>query len=133
MFFQEPYSGLIALYIFIPVFIITEIVLLKIGLMIVKARERKNLYWVIISFFIQSCVISFVFVPFILFGIAGEFEGKENYIILLIILLLALFLDYNLINIIHQLGAKRTLVVFLFFAIPFSIFTILFGNIINSL
>ncbi|MHA1689306.1 MAG: hypothetical protein ACTSUN_08225, partial [Promethearchaeota archaeon] len=60
MLFQESPPNLVALFIFIPVFILTEIVLLKIGLMIVKAQERKNFYWVIISFFIQLLVIFFV-------------------------------------------------------------------------
>ncbi|MHA1803241.1 MAG: hypothetical protein ACTSU4_01775 [Promethearchaeota archaeon] len=132
MLFQESPPNLVALFIFIPVFILTEIVLLKIGLMIVKAQERKNFYWVIISFFIQLLVIFFVFLPFILFGIAGEFNGENNPAILLVILL-ALFVDYNLINMIHRLGAKRSLVVFLLFGIPFIIFANILGIIINSI
>ena len=130
--FQDGMFPLMPLLVLIPIFIITEILLLKIGLLIVKARERKSMHWVIISVFTQIGAIFLTFLPLLMFGIAGEITGS-NIAAIILMSLLAILIDFNLINVLHRLGIKRSLIVFLFFAIPLIIFGNLFGFLIGSL
>ena len=124
--FLNPTS---VLAIFIPMIIVAEIVFLKIGLISVKAEEKNGIKWVAISILIQLGAIFFVSIPLILMGMVGEF-GQSGPDIGMIILIIAVgcFLDFNLINMIHRLGFKRTLIVFIFFLIPLLIIGSIMGG-----
>lgn len=128
--FQEFPFEFIILFALIPVFILAEIISMKIGLIIVKARERKSIAWVGASVFIQIGIIFLVFMPLIMIGIA---EGIRNSDVPAIILMavIAVFVDFNLINLLHKLGFKRSLIVLIFFSIPLAIFGNVFGFLIS--
>jgi hypothetical protein len=93
-----------------------DILLLKLGLIITKAQEKKNMKWVAGSFGIQLGVVFFIGSPLILYGMIGKFQGDPGLIIPVI--LFAVFIDLNLINVIHKIGLKRSLVVVFFVVGP---------------
>ena len=109
--------GLIVLII---IAFIVGLIMLKIGLVVTKAEARTGFKWLLSSFGIQVGMFFFVASPMILLGISGAFgeQGPEVFLII-IFLVLALFIDVNVLNIIHRLGIKRALLVFGLMAIPF--------------
>ena len=118
-------SGLIWVIVIIYAIVIAFIVgliLLKIGLVISKAETRTGFKWLLGSFGIQVGMFFFVGSPLIILGISGAFGEQGPEIILIIIfLVLALFIEVNLLNIIHRLGLKRALLVFGLMVAPFLI------------
>jgi len=95
------------------------LVLLKLGLIVTKAEVRTGFKWVLISFGTQVGIFFFVGGPLMLLGFAGEMEGGPPVILIIIFIFLALFIGVNLLNVMHQLGMKRALIVFLMMLIPF--------------
>ena len=93
-----------------------DILLLKLGLAIAKAQKRTRMKWVAGSFLIQFGVIFIISSPMFLLGFAGEFDGDPGVIIPIVIL--CTFIDLNVINVIHQVGLKRSLVVVLIIIVP---------------
>ncbi|MFX1385165.1 MAG: hypothetical protein ACFFBP_22325 [Promethearchaeota archaeon] len=111
--------GLIVLII---IAFIIGLIMLKIGLVVTKAEARTRFKWLLGSFGLQVGMFFFVASPLILLGISGAFGEEGPAVILIIIfLVLALFIDIHLLNIIHRLGIKRALLVFGLMAIPFLI------------
>ncbi len=96
--------------------ILFDILLLKIGLLITKAEVKKNLKWVVASFGIQFGVIFFIGSPLILYGMIGRFQGDPG--IIMLVVFFAVFIDVNIINLIHRIGLKRSIVVMFFIVIP---------------
>jgi len=96
-------------YIIAAVLILGDILLLKIGLAITKTQERKNMKWVAGSFGIQFGIIFFISSPLILYGMIGRFEGNPG--VIAPVVLFSVFIDINIINIIHKIGLKRSFVV----------------------
>ena len=97
--------------------------------MVTKAETRTRFKWLLASFGIQVGMFFFVGSPMILLGISGAFgEQGPEVIFIIIFLVLALFIDLHVLNIVHQLGLKRALLVFGLMAIPFLIvsFAIIF-------
>lgn len=90
--------------------------LLKLGLTIVKAEKRTRIKWVGYSFLIQFGVIFAIGSPLMLLGFAGEFKGDPLGMIPVIIV--AMIIDLNVINVIHQVGLKRSLIVILLIVVP---------------
>ena len=93
-----------------------DILLLKLGLKITKARERTRMKWVAVSFLIQFGVIFIISSPLFLLGFAGKFDGDPEVVIPIIIL--CTFIDLNVINVIHQVGLKRSLIVVSIILLP---------------
>lgn len=93
-----------------------DILLLKLGLTITKAQEKKNMKWVAGSFGIQLGIIFFIGSPLILYGMIGRFQGDPGLIIPVV--LFAVFIDLHVINVIHKIGLKRSLVVVIFVVGP---------------
>ena len=114
----------------LPIIALTEIVVLKIGLKLTHAPEHKSMKWVLASFGIQVAVIFFVASPLILLGLIGQFQGDPSLIIAFI--LLALFIDLNILNAIHKLGFKKALVVFVLMMIPVAIMMGIIGSITSQ-
>lgn len=99
---------------------IVGLILLKIGLVVTKAETRTRFKWLLASFGIQVGMFFFVGSPMILLGISGAFgPGGPAVILIIIFLVLALFIQVHVLNIIHHLGIKRALLVFGLMAIPF--------------
>jgi hypothetical protein len=103
-----------------PIMFGLALVLLKIGLILTKAEVRTGFKWVLVSFGIQVGVFFFVGGPLMLLGFSGMMEGGPPVILILILIVVALFMDINVLNVVHHLGMKRALMVFLLILIPFS-------------
>ncbi len=95
------------------------LLLLKLGLVVTKAEVRTGFKWVLISFGSQVGIFFFVGGPLMLLGFSGEMEGGPPVVLILIFIVLALFMGINVLNVMHQLGMKRALIVFLMILIPF--------------
>ena len=102
--------------ILIIVLILGDILLLKIGLAITKAQEKKNMKWVAGSFGIQFGIIFFISSPLLLFVMIGKFQGDPG--VIAPIVLFSVFIDLNVINVLHKIGLKRSLVVVIFVVGP---------------
>jgi hypothetical protein len=103
-----------------PIMFILALILLKIGLVITKAEIRTGIKWVLISFGIQVGVFFFVAGPLMLASFSGDSGGGPPAILIILFVLLALFMDVNILNITHELGLKRAIIVFIFIFIPFA-------------
>lgn len=97
-----------------------DILLLKLGLVATKAQKRTRMKWVAGSFAIQFGIVFVVNSPLFILGITGFFSGGPEDIIptVIPIIILSLFIDLNIINILHQIGLKRSLVVVIFTFAP---------------
>ncbi|MHA2048305.1 MAG: hypothetical protein ACW986_01700 [Promethearchaeota archaeon] len=91
------------------ILIISAILLLKIGLTITRAQEKKNWKWVAGSFGIQFLVAFFIGSPLMILGISGDIQVDPGAIIPVV--LIAAFIDFNFINVLHKIGMKRSLIV----------------------
>ena len=111
--------------------ILVDILLLKIGLAITKAQEKTNMKWVAGSFGIQFGIIFFVGSPLILYGMIGRFDGEGGMIILVV--LFSVFIDLNVINVIHKIGIKRSIVVVIFVVVPIIIALIFLGQSLGGI
>ena len=125
MLFQNgPQEMGMGLYITIIFAFIIGLIMLKIGLIITKAEARTGFKWLIGSFGIQVGMFFFVASPLILMGVSGAFgEHGPEIVLIIIFLILALFMDVHLLNVLHRVGLKRALLVFGFMAIPFLMVT----------
>lgn len=124
--FQNGDNGGVApelLYIIFPTMFGLGIILLKVGLVVTKAEVRTTFKWVLASFGIQVGVFFFVGSPLMLLGFAGMMEGGPEALLIIIFIIVALFMDMNVLNIVHELGMKRALLVFFMILIPF-LFTV---------
>ena len=108
----------------IIIFFIVGLIMLKIGLVATKAETRTGYKWLMASFGIQVGMFFFVAFPLIFMGVSGAFGEQGPEIVLIIIfIIIALFMDIHVLNVLHQLGLKRALLVFALMAIPFLIVT----------
>ena len=98
--------------------ILSWIPLLKIGLMITKAEEKKKFTWVVLSACIQAGAVFFIMLPIFLSGFTGEMEHGPDVVLILGIMCLGLFIDLNIINVLHQVGILRALFIFVLEIIP---------------
>ncbi len=118
MIFQ---NGMGSLEEYMPIIIagtlmVMTFLILKLSLIIVKAEKRTGMKWVGYSFLIQFGVIFAIGSPLMLLGFAGAYEGDPLAIIPIIIIAAAV--DLNIINVIHQVGLKRSLFVLLLILVP---------------
>ncbi|MGB5912212.1 MAG: hypothetical protein WBH31_13545 [Promethearchaeia archaeon] len=90
--------------------------ILKLGLTIVKAEKRTRIKWVGYSFLIQFGVIFAIGSPLMLLGFAGGYEGDPVAIIPIIVVAAAV--DLNIVNVIHQVGLKRSFFVLVLILVP---------------
>lgn len=95
------------------------LVLLKFGLIVTKAEVRTGFKWVLASFGTQVGIFFFVGGPLMLLGFSGEMVGGPPVVLMIIFIFLALFIGVNVLNVMHQLGMKRALIVFAMMLIPF--------------
>ena len=119
----NPSMGELLPFIMMGVFAAGDIVLLKIGLILTKAQKRTRMKWVAGSFLIQFGIVFIISSPLFLLGYLGGFGGELDVIIPIIIL--SVFIDLNVINVIHQVGLKRSFGILLLILVP--IIFIMFG------
>lgn len=113
----------------IAVLIIVDLVLLKIALAITKTERWKTMKWAAASYFIQFGVVFAVGSPLFLLGMIGAFNGDPGAIIPIVII--AAFADVNIVNIIHKIGLRRSLIVVIFIIVPMIFIMRQLGDVIS--
>ena len=113
-------------FIIMGVFAAGDILLLKLALVVTKAQKRTRMKWVAGSFAIQFGIIFIISSPLFLLGFMGKFQGEPDAIIPIVIL--SLFIDLNVINVLHQVGLKRSFGILLIIFVPIIIVMIMLGN-----
>ncbi|MFX1502008.1 MAG: hypothetical protein ACFFDH_13675 [Promethearchaeota archaeon] len=129
MFFESPFSkmdpsGQIGLTIGL---IFIDILLLKLALIITNAQEKRNIKWVVGSFGIQFGIVFFISSPLILYGMIGAFQEGGEWRIIPLVIIFSVFIDLNVVNILHKIGLKRSLVVMIFVVVPIVLAMLLLG------
>jgi hypothetical protein len=113
------------------VLVVGGIILLKLGLTITKAQEKKDWKWVAGSFAIQFIVAFFIGSPLMILGITGGIMVDIGAIIPFV--LLAAFIDFNFINVLHKVGMRRSLIIMVLIIGPMVGSLYLIGQLIPSL
>ncbi|UCC20690.1 MAG: hypothetical protein JSV62_05235 [Promethearchaeota archaeon] len=121
MIFQLPSIEEMMPFIIAIILLVADIFILKFGLAITKAEDKTNFKWVAGSFGIQLGLIFFISLPMLLSGLMGAYqdEGPHPAIIALTIIFSA-FIDLNIVNVLHKIGMKRSLVIVLLILGPLS-------------
>jgi len=109
--------------------IVADLVLLKVGLALTKAERWKRMKWAVASYFIQFGVIFAIGSPLFLLGMIGAFKGDPAAIIPVVII--SAFADMNIVNIIHRIGLKRSLVVVILILVPMIFVMSRLGEVIS--
>ena len=107
------------------------VLFLKMGLAAVKAERRRNFKWLLASFFIQCIVIFMMGSPFILLGFADAMENGPPPGIIAFVILTAIFIDMNVINVLHRTGLGKAFLPFLLMAIPIAL-SVTLGFVISE-
>jgi hypothetical protein len=97
--------------------------LLKIGLIISKAEVKSEWKWVLASSFIQAGLSFFIMSPIFInmFSDFGTGEGPgdtEIFGLIFGLLALGMIINLQVINVIHHIGMKRALLIFVLEIIP---------------
>ncbi len=108
-------------FVFIALLILGDILILKLGLVVVNAKIKRDMKWVAGSFFIQFGLIFFIFTPMILQGSLGEFGQGFPIELMVGAIVFSAFIDLQVINVLHQLGIKKSLVIVLLIIGPMSL------------
>ncbi len=135
MIFQDgtPSLGEYTPLFILAALLIGDIFLLKLFLIMTKADSKRNLKWVAISFGIQFGLIFFICLPLFLIGLTGGFDehGPDPGIIIPFFVL-SIFIDLNLINVIHKIGIKRSVIVAFFISAPIIASMFILGPLIAN-
>ncbi len=110
-----------------------DILLLKLGLVITKAQIRTRIKWVAGSFLIQFAIIFIISSPLFLLGAMGAFYGDGPGAIIIIIIILSAFIDLNIVNILHQIGLKRSFIIVVIVLVPIVFIMINLGNMLSQM
>ena len=102
-----------------------DILLLKLGLMMTKSKKRTRMKWVTGSFAIQFGVVFIISSPLFLLGIIGAYQGEPQGLVPVI--LFSIFIDLNVINVLHKIGLKRSFVVVVLTFVPIMLIMVFFG------
>jgi hypothetical protein len=98
-----------------------------------KAEEKTGIKWVAISYILQLGLILMIASPFILLGFAGVFQkGDPAPGIIVVSIILAIFVDINVLNIIHKTGLAKALGSFFIMIIPLIIGGVLIVILLKS-
>lgn len=135
MFFQLDLSSIQEYWPFIlmAILILGDILILKLGLVVVKATVKKEMKWVAGSFFIQFGIIFFIFTPMVLQGSLGEFGQGFPIELMVGAIIFATFIDLQVINVLHQLGIKKSLIIVLLIIGPMAYALYLLADNIGGL
>jgi hypothetical protein len=87
--------------------------------------------WVAGSFAIQFGIIFIISSPLFFLGFMGNFRGEPDVIIPIIIL--SSFIDLNVINVLHQVGLKRSLGILLITFVPLIMIMIGLGTTLSQM
>jgi len=126
-----PSIGELIPFIIMGVLAVADIVLLKLALVVTKAQKRNKMNWVAGSFAIQFGIIFIISSPLFFLGFMGNFRGEPDVIIPIIIL--SSFIDLNVINVLHQVGLKRSLGILLLTFVPLIMIMIGLGTTLSQM
>ena len=118
-------------YIMMGAFAAGDILLLKLALVITKAQKKTRMKWVAGSFLIQFGIIFIISSPLFLLSFLGEFKGDFD--VILPIIILSVFIDLNVINVLHQVGLKRSFGILAITIVPIIMVMIILGNTFSRL
>jgi len=118
-------------FIIMGVLAAVDILLLKLALVVTKAQIRNKMNWVAGSFAIQFGTIFIISSPLFFLGFMGKFQGDLDVIIPIIIL--SSFIDLNVINVLHQVGLKRSLGILLLTFVPLMMIMIGLGETLSKM
>ena len=118
-------------FIIMGVFAAGDILLLKLALVVTKAQKRTRMKWVAGSFAIQFGIIFIISSPLFFLGFIGQFRGELDVIIPIIIL--SSVIDLNVINVLHQVGLKRSLGILLLTFVPLMMIMISLGETLSQM
>jgi hypothetical protein len=110
-----------------------DILLLKLSLVITKAQKRTRIKWVAGSFLIQFGIIFIISSPLFLLGSMGVFQDDGPGAIIIPIIILSAFIDLNVVNILHQIGLKRSLIIVVIVLIPIVFIMIGLGDVLSQM
>jgi len=110
-----------------------DILLLKLSLVITKAQKRTRIKWVAGSFLIQFAIIFIISSPLFLLGSMGVFQDDGPGAIIIPIIILSAFIDLNIVNILHQTGLKRSLIIVVIVLVPIVFIMIGLGDVLSQL
>ena len=119
-------------FIIMGVLIVVDIIILKIGLVITKAKIKTDMKNVALSFFIQFGLIVFISTPMIFQGSLGYFDQGLPPGLIMATILFSAFIDWQIINIVHKIGLKRAFIVVILIIGPMSIAMYLFADNIGE-
>ena len=108
-----------------------DILLLKLGLVITKSQTRTRMKWIAGSFLIQFGIVFIISSPLFLLGIIGAYQGQPQGMVPVI--LFSVFIDLNIINILHKIGLKRSFVVVVLTFVPIFLIMVVFGMNMSNL
>ncbi len=100
---------------------------------ITKAKIRTRMKWVAGSFLIQFATIFIISSPLFLLGAMGAFNDDGPGGIIIIIILLSAFIDINIVNILHQIGLKRSFIIVVMILVPIVFIMINLGNLLSQM
>ncbi|UCD00918.1 MAG: hypothetical protein JSV23_08525 [Promethearchaeota archaeon] len=121
MIFQWPSIDEMMPLIIAAIIIVADIFVLKIGLAITKAEDKTNFKWVAGSFGIQFGMIFFISLPMLLMGFMGAYsDGGPDPAIIALTLIFSAFIDLHIVNVLHKLGLKRSLIIVILIMGPLS-------------
>lgn len=135
MIFQNGTSNedAVTSLIILAALLIGDVFLLKILLLMTKAEAKRNIKWVGISFLIQFGLIFFICLPLFLVGVTGGFDEQgPNPGVIIPFIVLSIFIDLNLINVIHKIGIKRSVIVSFFISAPIIAAMFILGPLIAN-
>jgi len=127
----NPSMGELLPFIMMGVFAVGDIFLLKLALVVTKAQKRRRMKWVAGSFAIQFGIIFIISSPLFLLGFMGSFQGEPDVVIPIVIF--SVFIDLNVINVLHQVGLKRSFGILLLTFVPIMFIMISLGNILSGM
>ena len=126
-----PSTGELIPFIIMGILAVADIFLLKLALVVTKAEKRNKMKWVAGSFAIQFGIIFIISSPLFFLGFMGNFQGDLDAIIPIVIL--SSFVDLNVINVLHQVGLKRSLGILLLTFIPLIMIMIGLGTTLSQM
>ena len=116
------------------VLIVADIFILKIGLAITKAEDKTSFIWVAGSFGIQFALILFISTPMIIGGWTGAFgAGPPPLSLIIPTIIFSAFIDLHIVNVLHKIGMKRSLIIIILIIGPITSAMWLIGQNIGIL
>ena len=117
----------------LPILFVIAFVMLKVGLVVAKTEVRAGFKWVIASYGIQVGLTFFISLPLFFIGISGGFgDAGPDMPLIILTIFMSCFIGVNILNVLHRLGMKRALLIFVLIFIPLVLSVALIFNVIGS-